>query len=71
MLKQKADGRGGSRNLSLKQDGQSLLEVSRQMREIVCDVLYMIVIKFNHIMQSGHARTCVCCGVGVHSQALS
>lgn len=69
MLKQNADGRGDF-NLSLKQDGRSSLELSRQIRQIVCEVLYIIIIKFNHIMQLGHAPTCVCCGVVVHAQAL-
>lgn len=69
MLKQNADGRGDF-NLSLKQDGRSSLELSRQIRQIVCEVLYIIIIKLNHIMQLGHAPTCVCCGVVVHAQAL-
>lgn len=69
-LKQKADGRAGSWDLSLKQDGQRPLELSRQIEEIVRKALCVIVVKFNHVPQSGRAHACACCGVVVHAQAL-
>lgn len=42
--KQRADGRVESRDLSLKQDGQRPLELSRQIRETVCKVLCVTVV---------------------------
>lgn len=70
VLKQKTDGRGGSQNLSLKQDRQSSLELSSQIRGIECEVVYIIIIKPNCVTQSGCAHTHVCC-VMVHTQILS
>lgn len=63
VLKQKVDSRGGSQNLSLKQ------ELSGQITD--CEVLHVTVIKFNHITQPGRACSLVYFALVMNTQAVS